>query len=75
MADSDKERNSQTNAAMTAVLGETSYEALTFQDLNLVGNVFIRGDGTNYCAGCNGNFRLSFDSTSFSKHGGAYVST
>jgi hypothetical protein len=61
-----------TNAAMTAVLGETSYEALTFQDLNLVGNVFIRGDGTNYCAGCNGNFRLSFDSTSFSKHGGVF---
>jgi hypothetical protein len=61
-----------TNAEMTAVLGETSYETLTFQDLNTVGDVFIRGDGTNYCAGCNGNFRLSFDSTSFSKNGGVF---
>jgi hypothetical protein len=61
-----------TNAEMTAVLGETSYETLTFQDFNIVGDVFIRGDGTNYCAGCNGNFRLSFDSTSFSTNGGVF---
>jgi hypothetical protein len=61
-----------TNAAMTAVLGQTTYESLTFQDLNLVGNIFIRGDGTNYCAGCNGNFRLGFGSTSLSAGGGVF---
>ena len=57
-----------TNDEMTAIFGETAYESTSFSDLNLVGNIFIHGDGSNYCAGCNGNFRLRFDNTSFSKH-------
>jgi hypothetical protein len=61
-----------TNAAMSAVLGETSYESLSFQDLNLVGDVYVHGDGTNYCAGCNGNFRLTFDNTSLAVGGGVF---
>jgi hypothetical protein len=61
-----------TNAEMSAVLGETSYESLSFQDLNIVGDVYIHGDGTNYCAGCNGNFRLTFDNTSLTVGGGVF---
>lgn len=54
-----------TDAQMSAVLGETTYTALTFPDQNQVGDVFVYGDGSNYCSGCNGNFQLSFESTSF----------
>jgi hypothetical protein len=61
-----------TDEQMSAVLGETRYESISFPGLNLVGDVFIHGDGTNYCAGCNGNFRLNFDDTSFSRHGGVF---
>src|SRR5690348_6592630 len=57
-----------TDAEMSAVLGETRYEAISFPDLNLVGNVYAYGDGTDYCAGCNGDFTLYFDDTSFSRH-------
>lgn len=57
-----------TDAKMTAVLGETRYESISFPDLNLVGNVYAYGDGTDYCAGCNGDFTLFFDDTSFSRH-------
>jgi len=49
----------QNNAAMSAVLGETTYESTGFNNLNIVG-------GGVYCAGCNGSFRLSFLDTSFS---------
>jgi hypothetical protein len=61
-----------TNAEMSAVLGETRYESLSFTDLNLVGDVYIHGDKTNYCAGCNGNFQLIFDDTSLSRRGGVF---
>jgi hypothetical protein len=61
-----------TNTQMSSVLGETVYESISFSDLNLVGNVYIYGDGTNYCAGCNGNFRLLFDDTSLSIGGGIF---
>jgi hypothetical protein len=57
-----------TDAEMSAVLGETRYEAVSFPDVNLVGNVYAYGDGTDYCAGCNGSFTLYFDDTSFSRH-------
>jgi hypothetical protein len=58
------------DAAMSAVRGETAYEAISFHDLNLVAPF---GDGgPSYCAGCNGNFRLSFDNTSFSVGGGVF---
>ena len=57
---------------MSAVMGEATYEALTFPNQNQVGDVFARGDGSNYCSGCNGNFSLGFDSTSFSENGGVF---
>jgi hypothetical protein len=58
------------DAEMSAVLGETAYEAISFPDLNVVAPF---GDGgPSYCAGCNGNFRLSFDNTSFSVGGGVF---
>jgi len=60
------------DAAMSAVLGETEYETLSCADCNLVGNVFVHGDGTNYCAGCNGNFRLTFTKTSLTSGGGVF---
>ena len=53
-----------TDAQMSAVLGETKYTALTFPNQNQVGDVFVHGDGSNYCSGCNGNFLLSFEDTS-----------
>jgi hypothetical protein len=61
-----------TNEEMTAVLGETSYESFSASNLNSVGNVFVNGDGTNYCAGCNGNFKLTFDNTSLTFGSGVY---
>jgi hypothetical protein len=61
-----------TNEEMTAVLGETSYESFSASNLNSVGDVYVYGDGTNYCAGCNGNFRLTFDSTSLTVGSGVF---
>jgi hypothetical protein len=59
------------DAQMTAVRGETRYEALTFPNLNLVvSENFWTGQAADdpstfaYCAGCNGNFKLHFDATS-----------
>jgi hypothetical protein len=63
---------SLTDAEMSAVFVETEYESISFSDLNLVGDVYIHGDGTNYCAGCNGNFKLRFDNTSLSTGGGVF---
>jgi hypothetical protein len=59
-----------TDAEMSAVLGETGYEAISFPDLNLVAP--FGDDGPAYCAGCNGNFRLSFDNTSLSVGRGVF---
>jgi len=61
-----------TDAGMSAVLGETTYEAVTFPNRNQVGNIFSYGDGSNYYSGCNGNFKLGFGSTSFSESGGVF---
>jgi hypothetical protein len=58
------------DAEMSAVLGETAYEAISFPNLNLVAP--FGDDGPAYCAGCNGNFRLSFDNTSFTVAGGVF---
>ena len=46
----------QSNAVMNAVLGETDYFTTGFNDWNLV-------PGGYYCAGCNGSFELSFQTT------------
>ena len=55
----------QTNAAMSAVLGETDY--LTTGHLN--NNIVF---ATQYCAGCNGSFLLTFTSTSVGGPGGVF---
>jgi PEP-CTERM motif len=47
----------QNNAVMSAVLGETDYVSTGWPNLNIVSN-------GQYCAGCNGSFRLEFTSTS-----------
>jgi hypothetical protein len=56
---------------MTAVGGETRYEAITFPNVNLiVSENFWTGQAADdastfaYCAGCNGNSTLHFDATS-----------
>lgn len=46
----------QTNAVMSAVLGETDYTSTGHDDVNIVSL-------DNYCAGCNGSFELSFQTT------------
>lgn len=53
---------SQSNAAMSAVLGETSYTTTAFPNWNLVPNGY-------YCAGCNGSFRMDFRNTTVSSGG------
>ncbi len=47
----------QNNATMSAVVGQTDYASTGFADLNIV-------SGGVYCAGCNGSFELSFQTTS-----------
>ncbi|MCK6683616.1 MAG: hypothetical protein L6R30_14515 [Thermoanaerobaculia bacterium] len=47
-----------TNAAMSAFFNETDYVTTGFANLNI-----IQSSG-NYCAGCNGSFRLDFTTTS-----------
>ncbi len=49
----------QNDAAMSAVLGETTYMSTGFLNHNIV-------SGATYCAGCNGSFQLGFLSTTFS---------
>jgi hypothetical protein len=46
----------QGNAAMNAVIGQTDYMTTGFLDWNIV-------SGGVYCAGCNGSFQLSFQTT------------
>ena len=58
----------QSDAAMTAVVGETSYTSTGFNNLNIVQD--LGGGQHNYCAGCNGSFRLGFLSTSISNANG-----
>ncbi|MGE0486254.1 MAG: PEP-CTERM sorting domain-containing protein [Gammaproteobacteria bacterium] len=59
---------SQSDAVMSGVLGETDYTSTGFVDLNLV----VGGADHNYCAGCNGSFRLDFTATSVSDATGVY---
>lgn len=61
-----------TDAAMSAVLGQTTYRAITFPNQNQVGDVFVYGDGSNYCSGCNGNFQLGFEETSLTVGQGVF---
>lgn len=52
------------NAAMSAVLGETDYASTGFSDRN-----FVFG---YYCAGCNGSFVLGFTTTSVGTSSGVF---
>lgn len=51
----------QNNAVMSAVLGETDYMTTGFTNHNLVVGLPL---DPRYCAGCNGSFELSFQTTS-----------
>lgn len=53
------------NAAMSAVAGQTQYITTGFNNLNIVGTGY-------YCAGCNGSFTLDFTGTSYTRNGGVY---
>lgn len=55
----------QSNAAMSAVLGETDYRTTGFTNLNIV-------SGQTYCAGCNGSFELNFTTTSVGDANGVF---
>ncbi len=61
-----------TNEQMNSVLGEARYEPITFPDQNQVGDVYVYGDGANYCSGCNGNFKLGFANTSLTVGDGVF---
>ena len=67
-----------TDAAMSAVLGETRYQTIDFPDKNLLvgtadnGAIIGGGGNTVYCGGCNGAFTLHFDQTSLGTAGGIY---
>jgi hypothetical protein len=70
----DYENNSytfvQNNAAMTNVLGETSYTSTGFGNHNIV--AIVGSTNHLYCAGCNGSFLLDFTSTSVSGANGVF---
>lgn len=53
------------NAAMSAIVGQTKYTTTGFNNLNIVGFGY-------YCAGCNGSFTLDFTDTSFTRNGGVF---
>lgn len=59
-----------TDAAMSAVLGETVYQSTGFTDLNIVTDN-TSGDNA-YCSGCNGSFLLDFTSTSVGSASGVF---
>jgi MYXO-CTERM domain-containing protein len=55
----------QSNAVMSAVLGQTDYFTTGFGELNIV-------SGGVYCAGCNGSFELSFQTTTVGNAAGVH---
>jgi hypothetical protein len=60
----------QSDAAMSAVLGETDYTTTGFSNNDIV---FDRLGGDRfYCGGCNGSYRMDFTSTSISNTGGVF---
>ncbi|MEX0731456.1 MAG: hypothetical protein WED00_13350 [Aquisalimonadaceae bacterium] len=62
----------QSDAEMSAVIGETSYTATGFLNNNLVlPNPNLQGN-PYYCAGCNGSFILDFTSTSIGTSSGVF---
>lgn len=51
----------QDNVTMSGVVGETDYESTGHTNINIITNM---GADPRYCAGCNGSFLLSFQTTS-----------
>jgi len=51
----------QNDAIMSGVVGESDYMSTGFNNLNIITNM---GADPRYCAGCNGSFELSFQTTS-----------
>ena len=58
------------DAAMSAVLGETVYTATRYPNTNIV--LSQTGQESRYCSACNGTFRLGFATTSVSEAGGVF---
>src|SRR5262245_20502578 len=58
------------NAAMSAVLSETTYTSTTFNEYNLI--VEFPAGNHYYCSGCNGSFRLDFTDTSVGTTSGVF---
>ena len=58
-----------TNASMSDILGETSYESTGWSNHNLI---VTWDSNSNYCAGCNGSFLLDFTSTSMGNSLGVF---
>ena len=64
----DVYENVFSNAAMSAVIGETDYQTTGWPNWNI-----LQGSGNStYCAGCNGSFRLTFNTTSVGTASGVY---
>ena len=59
-----------TNANMSGILGETEYFTTGFSNWNFI--LGPLGGDKDYCAGCNGSFRLIFTSTSVGTASGVY---
>ncbi len=57
------------NAAMSAVLGETDYTTTGFPNFNIVAD---QDTNARYCAGCNGSFLLGFTTTSVGTASGVF---
>lgn len=62
--------NVLTDAEMSAVLGQTAFQAITLPNKNTVG--LLSFDRSSYCVGCNGDFKLDFTSTAYTEDGGVY---
>ena len=63
--------NVLSNAAMSAVVGETEYTSTFYNDTNLVFH-FPGSTDAIYCSGCNGSYQLSFTTTSVGDASGVF---
>jgi len=55
----------RTDAAMSAVVGQTTFSSTGFANMNII-------EAGRYCAGCNGSFLLGFDRTSYGSATGVF---
>ncbi len=61
-----------TNAAMSAVLGETAYTTTGLVEHNIVYYLPENTSDNYYCAGCNGSYQLDFTTTSVGDASGVF---